>query len=96
VSPGAPPPERPDASGPGVEQEAEYERAMVWLVVVPFSFPMWLRMRRDQPELAERLLWAFWLNVVQSVLCVAAVAAAIVAVVAIPWIVEYWVSRLSS
>jgi hypothetical protein len=74
--------------------EAELERATFWLVVVPFSFPIWLRMRRHRPAMAEQLRWAFWLNVAQSVLCVIVVVAAVLALIAIPPLVAGWSSRV--
>ena len=54
-------------------QRREFERMLAWLVIVPFTFPMWLSMRRTRPEIARRLALAGWLNVAASVSLVAIV-----------------------
>jgi hypothetical protein len=39
-----------------------------WLLLVPFSFPMWFRLRSEHPEAAERLRFALAVCVFNSVL----------------------------
>lgn len=77
-------PAAPAAEELSPEQRCEVERAMAWLVVVPFTFPMWIKLRRDRPDLAPRLEWAGWFNVAQSVVCVAVLVLGVWALVALP------------
>ena len=47
------------------------ERILMWLIVLPFTAPMWFSLRRERPDLAARTQWAMWLNIAQSLLFVA-------------------------
>ncbi len=76
------------------EERDAYDRALLWLVVVPFTFPGWFRLRDARAEVAERLRWAMWFNVAQSVVLVAAIAAAAWAVVALPPLVARYAEAL--
>ncbi len=72
------------------ERRALYDRALFWLVVAPFTFPMWYSLRRRDEELAVRLRWALWLNVAQTALLVVFLAAALwVVVVLLPAFARY-------
>jgi hypothetical protein len=88
-------PEEPQAPALDEEQEKEFERALIWLIAVPFSFPRWFHIRDEQPDLAERLRWAAWFNLAQSVLCVVLVGLALWAFIAIPPLVDHWMSLVT-
>jgi len=72
--------------------ERAVQRVLVWLIVVPFTLPMWLSLRRRRPDLADPIQWAAWFNVAQSVLMVLIVAAAWWAIVALPSLVDRFVA----
>ena len=74
--------------------ELAVDRILMWLVVVPFTLPMWFSLRRRRPDLAARVAWAAWLNAAQSVLVVVVVALAWWAIVALPSLVDRFLSRL--
>jgi hypothetical protein len=60
------PPEgsRPRALSPELERRVRRLRAR--LILVPFSFPGWIRLRRTHPAAAERLFLEVLLNIAQS------------------------------
>ena len=76
-----------------VEDDLALQRVLFWLVVVPFTLPMWFSLRRRRPDLAERIRWAAWLNVAQSVLVVLIVAAAWWAFTTLPSMVHGLVGK---
>ena len=75
------------AAGPETDERV-VQRTLMWLIVVPFTAPMWLSLHRRRPDLAEPIRWAAWFNVAQSVLVVVIVALAWWAIVALPSLVE--------
>jgi hypothetical protein len=89
-------PPAPEGRALTEEEEREVERAQIRLILLPFAFPLWLRMRRERPELASRLRWAGWFNIAQSVVCVVVVLLAVAAAVAIPPLVAYWMSLVQN
>ena len=88
-------PETPSEAGTdggALEDDRVVQRTLLWLVVVPFTWPMWYTLRRRRPDLAAPIGWAAWFNVAQSVVVVAVVAFACWAVVALPGLVDRVVS----
>ena len=77
-----------------LEDQRTVQRTLMWLIVVPFTVPMWFSLRRSRPDLAETIRWAAWFNVAQSVLVVAVVVLAWWAIVALPPLIERWVAAL--
>ena len=70
------------------EDDALVQHTLFWLVMVPFTAPMWFSLRGRRPDLAERVAWAMWFNIGQSVLVVAIVALAWWGFVALPSMVQ--------
>jgi hypothetical protein len=66
----------------------EENRLRAWLVIVPFTFPMWLAARRRDPALAERTRWFVVLNVVQSIIFLMACGLMVFTVTVLPGIVD--------
>ncbi len=50
--------------------EAARRRARWWLIIVPFAFPVYARVRREHPEAAERLRIELAVCVFNSVMVV--------------------------
>ena len=78
----------PAGAETATEDERRVERLLFWLVIMPFTAPMWFSLRRTRPDLAEPVRWAMWLNVGQSILLVIVVALAWWAIVALPPLIE--------
>lgn len=71
--------------------DAIVRRALFWLVVFPFTLPMWFSLKRRRPELAESIRWAAWFNAGQSVLVVVVLALAWWAFSVLPGMVQHLV-----
>jgi hypothetical protein len=77
--PPPPPPQRPAADkasgsvGDAAEElspelTARVKRVRWWLLLVPFAFPMWMRLRADHPGAASRLRFELGVSIFSSVL----------------------------
>ena len=75
------PPEgsRPPALPPELERRVRGLRTR--LILVPFSFPGWIRLRRAHPEAARRLFLEVLLNIAQSLVAALLVLAFVLLVV---------------
>lgn len=62
------PPPQPPLPPLAPEVEARVKRLRWALLLVPFTFPRWLALRREHPEAAGRLRGPFAVNVAQSVI----------------------------
>ena len=83
-----PGPDPGEAAGAAVtaagDDEGTVQRVLAWLVVVPFTFPMWLSLRRRRPDLAGQIRWALWVNVAQSAVVVVLIPVVWWAIVVLP------------
>lgn len=53
---------------PPPELDARLKRLRWWLLLVPFTFPMWMRLRAEDPEAAGRLRFELSVCIFNSVL----------------------------